>query len=215
MESASFLEYIERLKNEMRQTAADASKKYFETHPTRESMIRWLGTRCWREIDYVFLINAIVNKYWSEFDPKIVTSLMKQSWDEARHYQQLAEIIELYGGKRPLQVTEVDKIWSKVLWDSVDKDKVAAISGWHLSETSGEGTFKFVIEGAKKWNYTEVSKAYEKIAQDELFHLNLGHEILERYAIDEASQKESIKAAQQIVQVLSKSYGIIFEITPK
>ena len=62
----------------------------------------WFVPRCWREIDYVFMLGEVVRRYGLEFERRHITALSRQMLDEAEHYDTVARIVERLGGRVPV-----------------------------------------------------------------------------------------------------------------
>jgi len=60
----------------------------------REQLVGWFQPRCWREIDYVFMLGEEIRRYGFRFERKHVTALAKQLFQEAEHYESVGRIIE-------------------------------------------------------------------------------------------------------------------------
>ncbi|MDF2810776.1 MAG: hypothetical protein K0S56_1807 [Microvirga sp.] len=60
-------------------------------------LAKWLETRAWREIDYVFLLNEQIRRYGMGSKRKHITLLAKQSFQEAEHYEDVGRAVESNG----------------------------------------------------------------------------------------------------------------------
>ena len=206
----AFLAEIERMRQDLMRQAAVAVGDYFRRSPARESVREWLTTRCWREMEYVLLISEILLKYRTEFDAKLIASLCKQLWEEAKHHRDLGACVERLGGTIPKAVTPPDVPWSRVLWEGTTRDKVCAVAGWYMSESSGSATMRIVVDGMRANGYPDVAKVYEYIDEEETFHVHLGRAILERYATTPEARGHALWAADEIRKIMTKSWAQLF-----
>ena len=72
----------------------------------------WFVPRCWREIDYVFMLGEVIRRYGLTFERRHVTALSRQLLDEAEHYDAVARIVERLGGRVPVQPPPSAVEWS-------------------------------------------------------------------------------------------------------
>ena len=63
--------------------------------------------RCWREIDYVFMLGEVIRRYGLTFERRHITALSRQLLDEAEHYDAVARIVERLGGRVPVAAAAV------------------------------------------------------------------------------------------------------------
>ncbi|UEA59932.1 hypothetical protein LK459_03320 [Gordonia otitidis] len=176
--------------------ATSAFFESFDLDPNPARLAKWLAPRCWREIDYVFLLNEEIARYGMQFDRKHITLLAKQSFQEAEHYEMVGRAIESLGGEVPTTVPEEAVPWSKFMWECLDRHPLAAIAAWNLSETSAEGSFEATFQGTERHGLDEVTRIYKQIERDEKFHVGLGRQMLSRYAHTDADRAEILRAMQ-------------------
>lgn len=210
MAPPAFLQEIEEIKASLNRQVKQVVTKYFAGRPSDQTMVEWLRVRCWREMDYVLLISELLLRYNTELDNTIIISLSKQLWDEARHYEMVGALIRGLGGEPPRTVLPVEKEWHDVLWEGVKKDRICTVAAWNVSETAAAASMPDVIAGAERCGYPEVARTYRRIDKDEVFHLNLGVEIVKRYGTTPQSQGHALWGARHIYNVLTRSWQAIY-----
>ncbi|MCT1356280.1 MULTISPECIES: hypothetical protein [unclassified Gordonia (in: high G+C Gram-positive bacteria)] len=177
--------------------ARRTSKDFFDNFsrdPKPIILAEWLATRAWREIDYVFLLNAEIQRYGMGFERKHVTLLAKQAFQEAEHYELVGNAVESLGGTVPTSVPADSLQWSEFLWDCLDRHPLAAIAAWNASETSATGSLEPTFLAGEQHGFDEVVRVHRKIEIDEKFHVGLGRQILARYARTDEDRKEILRA---------------------
>src|SRR5215208_2802964 len=104
--------------DQLRATAAGAvqaaAESFFADHSKDADPLRlaaWFVPRCWREIEYVFMLNEEIRRYGLGFERKHITALSKHSFQEAQHYEMVGRIIECLGGEVPVTVPESARAW--------------------------------------------------------------------------------------------------------
>lgn len=176
---------------------------WFASRPDPVVLSHWLRSRAWREIDYVMLLNAEINRYGMLFSRKHITLLAKQSFQEAEHYEQVGDAIESLGGTVPTTVPAESEAWSKFLWDCLDRHPLAAVAAWNASETSATASVEPILSAADKFGFEQVAKVHRKISIDEKFHVGLGRQILSSYAKTHHDRDEillAMRGMQEIAQ---------------
>ena len=166
----------------------------FAKNPERVILANWLATRAWREIDYVFLLNAEINRYGLNFERKHITLLAKQAFQEAEHYELVSHAVESLGGTAPTSVPPDSAHWSEFLWECLERHPLAAIAAWNASETSASGSIEPTLRAAEQHGFDEVVRVHKKIQIDEKFHVGLGRQVLSRYAKTDDDRKEILRA---------------------
>jgi hypothetical protein len=84
----------------------ERSQAFWETYEADRDATRlaaWFVSRCWREIDYVFMLGEVIRRYGPTFERRHVTALSRQLLDDAEHYDSVARIVEALGGRVPVQ----------------------------------------------------------------------------------------------------------------
>lgn len=178
----------------------------FDNDPDPLVLARWLEPRCWREIDYVYLLNEEIRRYGMGFERKHITLLAKQSFQEAEHYEQVGRAIESLGGTVPTSVPQEVVPWSEFLWDCLDRHPLGAIAAWNLSETSASGSFEPTFMAAEQHGLSEVTKVYKKIEMDEKFHVGLGRQVLSAYATSDTDREEILRAMRGMRDIAWKTF---------
>lgn len=174
--------------------ATDDFFSAYDEDPDPGTLATWLRPRCWREIDYVFLLNEEIRRYWLGFQRRHVTLLAKQSFQEAEHYDMVGRVIESLGGSVPTAVPAEAVPWSEFMWECLDRHPLAAIAAWNVSETSASGSFARTIDAGRRHGLDEVVRIYEQIEKDERFHVGLGRQVLAAYATTDADRAEVLRA---------------------
>jgi hypothetical protein len=166
----------------------------FAKNPEPLILANWLATRAWREIDYVFLLNAEINRYGLNFERRHITLLAKQAFQEAEHYELVSHAVESLGGTAPTSVPPDSVRWSEFLWACLDRHPLAAIAAWNASETSASGSIEPTLAAAERHGFDEVLRVHKKIEIDEKFHVGLGRQVLSRYAKTDDDREEILRA---------------------
>ena len=78
-------------------SAAEAFFKSYDKNPNPKALAAWLANRCWREIDYVMLLNEQIRRYGLAYKRHHITLLAKQSFQEAEHYETVGKLVETLG----------------------------------------------------------------------------------------------------------------------
>lgn len=191
------------------ETTRTATERFFEAYhqnPNPKVLAKWLETRAWREIDYVFLLNEQIRRYGMGFERKHITLLAKQSFQEAEHYEDVGRAVESMGGVCPTSVPSQALPWSNWLWECMDRHHLAAIAAWYVSETSASGSFEPTFVGAERHGYTEVVRIYKQIEIDEQFHTSLGRQILSTYTKTDEDRTEILRAMRGMRDIAWKSF---------
>jgi hypothetical protein len=185
-------------------TTKNATQAFFESYdkePNPKALAAWFGNRCWREIDYVLLLNEQIRRYGLAYKRQHITLLAKQSFQEAEHYETVGKLVESFGGEVPTSVPAIAAPWSKVLWDSMDRHPLGAIAAWYASETSATGAFEPLFAGAERHGLKNVTKTYRQIEIDEKFHTSLGRQILSTYAKTDEDRAEILRAMRAMREI--------------
>lgn len=209
------LEPIQDEVDQLRATAAEsvriAAESFFEEYdkdpdPTR--MAAWFAPRCWREIEYVFMLNDEIRRYGFEFERKHITALAKHSLQEAQHYEMVGRIIEHLGGEVPVTVPASAQAWSDLLWDCLDRDRLSAIAAWNISETAAGGSFDATLAASERHQdqMPEAFSVYKQIVKDEDFHVGLGQLLLDRYAESDDDREAVLSAMREMTELVAYTY---------
>lgn len=183
----------------------------FANDPQPIIFAQWLRSRAWREIDYVMLLNAEINRYGLSFQRKHIRLLAQQSFQETEHYEQVGAAIESLGGTVPTSVPPESVRWSKFLWDCLDRHPLSAIAAWNASETSATASLEPIFQASEKFGFDEVARVHRKIAIDEKFHVSLGRLMLSTYATTDADREEILRAMQGMRDIAMS----MFELGPQ
>jgi hypothetical protein len=165
----------------------------------------WFVPRCWREIDYVYMLGEQIRRYGVRFERRHVTALARQLLDEAEHYDDVARIIERLGGTPPTEPPPSAVTWSRFLWDCLDRHHLGAIAAWNMSETAATGTLEGIVAAGQRYDLPDVVKTYEQIIRDEKFHVGLGRALLDRYIADERDLAEVHRAMTTMAKIVVES----------
>ena len=166
----------------------------------------WFVPRCWREIDYVFMLGEVIRRHGLSFERRHISALARQLLDEAEHYESVARIIERLGGRAPVQPPPSAVEWSAFLWDSLDRHRLGAIAAWNMSETAATGTLAAIVEAGRRYDLPDVVRTYEQIIRDETFHVGLGRLLLDRYAESEEDVAEVMRAMRGMAAITLESH---------
>jgi hypothetical protein len=190
-------------------TVRDRSRAFWDAYEAERDSTRlaaWFVPRCWREIDYVFMLGEVIRRYGLTFERRHVTALSRQLLDEAEHYDAVARIIERLGGRVPVTPPPSAIEWSTFLWDSLERHRLGAIAAWNMSETAATGTLEAIVEAGRRYDLPDVVRAYEQIIKDEKFHIGLGRLLLDRYAESEADLAEVMRAMRGMAAITVDSH---------
>jgi hypothetical protein len=200
---------IDKILDDVFNITKEATESFFNAYhknPDPRIFATWLETRAWREIDYVFLLNEQIRRYGLGFQRKHITLLAKQSFQEAEHYEEVGKAVESLGGTVPLTVPSAAVVWSKFLWDCMDRHHLAAIAAWYVSETSASGSFEPTFIGAERHGHMDVVRIYKQIEIDEKFHTGLGRQVLSTYAETDHDREEILRAMTGMRDIAWKSF---------
>ena len=165
----------------------------------REALIAWFQPRCWREIDYVFMLGEEIRRYGFGFERKHITALAKQLFQEAEHYESVGRIIVGLGGEVPTEPPPTARGWSTYLWECLDQHPLSAIAAWYMSE---------------RFDMPDVATTYQQIIKDEAFHLGLGRLLLERYVASPVDAAEVVRSIRGMAKLVSQGSHTDVLITP-
>lgn len=185
---------------------ADAFWAEYERERSPAKLAAWFVPRCWREIDYVFMLGEELRRYGFRFERRHMTALSRQLHDEAEHYEAVGRIIEHLGGEVPTAPPPSAERWSGFLWESLDRHHLGAIAAWNMSETAATGTLEGIVEAGRRYELPEVARSYEKIIRDEKFHVGLGRLLLERYAAEPEDLDEVRRAMAGMAAIVVESH---------
>lgn len=179
-----------------------------------DQLIAWFQPRCWREIDYVFMLGEEIRRYGFRFERKHITGLAKQLFQEAEHYESVGRIITGLGGEVPREPPPSAREWSSFLWASLDRHPLSAIAAWYMSETAATGTLDGIVAAGERFDMPDVVKAYRQIIKDEAFHLGLGRLLLDRYVASSADADEVMHALRGMAELVSRGSHTDVLVTP-
>jgi hypothetical protein len=201
---------IDQIDEVLEQMVADVRRRTDEfwdeygQDPSDAKLIGWFQPRCWREIDYVFMLGEELRRYGLSFERKHITALGRQLHDEARHYEQVGRIIAGLGGEVPTQPPRSAVEWSAFLWDCLDRHRLGGIAAWYTSESAATGTLEGIVEGGKRYDMPHVARTYEQIIKDESFHLGLGRTLINRYVESEEDVREVLRAVNGMADIVAR-----------
>jgi hypothetical protein len=202
---------VDRLRETATEVVRTASESFFAEYGKEPDPLRlaaWFVPRCWREIDYVFMLNEEIRRYGLGFERKHITALSKHSFQEAQHYEMVGRVIEHLGGEAPVSVPDSARAWSELLWDCLDRHRLAAIAAWNISETAAGGSFEATLAASERYQdqMPEAFRIYKQIVKDEDFHVGLGQLLLDRYAEDDDDREEVLRAMREMVDLVAYTY---------
>jgi hypothetical protein len=164
-------------------TVRDRSRAFWDAYEADRDPVRlaaWFVPRCWREIDYVFMLGEVVRRYGLTFERRHIPALSRQLLDEAEHYEAVARIVERLGGRVPVAPPPSAVEWSRFLRDSRDRHRRGALAARNMSETAATGTLEAIVAAGRRYDLPDVVRTYEQIIKDEKFHVGLGRLLLDR-----------------------------------
>ncbi len=188
---------------------SDAFWAEYDSGRDQRMLAAWFVPRCWREIDYVFMLGEVIRRYGLGFERRHITALSRQLQDEAAHYESVGRIIEGLGGEVPREPPPSAREWSAFLWKSLERHPLGAIAAWNMSETAATGTLDGIIDAGRRYDLPEVAKAYETIVKDERFHIGLGRLMLDRYVKDESDLAEVMRAMHGMAAIVRESHTAV------
>jgi len=203
---------LDQLMAETVETVRVRSRAFWEAYEAERDAVRlaaWFVPRCWREIDYVFMLGDVIRRYGLTFERRHVSALSRQLLDEAEHYDTVARIIERLGGRVPVKPPPSAVEWSAFLWDALDRHRLGAIAAWNMSETAATGTLEAIVEAGRRYDLPDVVRGYEQIIKDEKFHIGLGRLMLDRYAESEDDVAEIMRAMRGMAAITVESHVAI------
>jgi len=185
---------------------ADAFWEDYDRDRDAAKLAAWFVPRCWREIDYVFMLGEEIRRYGMRFERKHVTALARQLHDEAEHYDAVGRIIERLGGEVPTEPPPSAVRWSAFLWESLERHPLGAIAAWNMSETAATGTLEGIVDAGRRYELPDVARIYEGIIKDEKFHVGLGRVMLDRYADGGDDLAEVRRAMAGMAEIVVSSH---------
>jgi hypothetical protein len=206
---AGIADEVDEILDSVFKSTEKATEQFFanyDKNPDPLLLANWLAPRCWREIDYVFLLNEQIRRYGLSFERKHITLLAKQSFQEAEHYEMVGAAIVSLGGTVPVSVPAQALPWSEFLWDCLERHPLSAIAAWNCSETSASGSFAATFLAGERHGFDEVVRIYRQIERDEKFHVGLGRQILAAYARTDEDRAEILRAMRGMRDIAWKTF---------
>ncbi|GAA1217059.1 hypothetical protein LY12_002072 [Prauserella alba] len=200
---------LDELLESVQVATAEATEAFFvsfDEDPDPARLAAWLIPRCWREIDYVYLLNEEIRRYGMQFERRHITLLAKQSFQEAEHYDMVGKAIESLGGSVPTTVPAEAEPWSLFLWECLDRHPLSAVAAWNLSETSASGSFEPTFRGAERHGLDEVTRIYKQIEKDEKFHVGLGLQMMATYVATDEDREEILRAMRGMRDIAWRTF---------
>lgn len=200
---------LDALLDSVRVATTEATEAFFASYDEDPDPIRlatWLVPRCWREMDYVYLLNEEIRRYGMRFQRRHITLLAKQSFQEAEHYDMVGKAIESLGGQVPTSVPAEAEPWSRFLWECLDRHPLAAVAAWNLSETSASGSFEPTFRGAERHGLDEVTRIYQRIEKDEKFHVGLGLQMMAAYVHTDEDRAEILRSMRGMRDIAWRTF---------
>ncbi|TDD39615.1 hypothetical protein [Saccharopolyspora elongata] len=201
---------LDELLDSVQVATAQATEAFFASYdedPDPARLALWLIPRCWREIDYVYLLNEEIRRYGMQFERRHITLLAKQSFQEAEHYDMVGKAIESLGGEVPTTVPAEAEPWSRFLWECLDRHPLSAVAAWNLSETSASGSFEPTFRGAERHGLDEVTRIYKQIEKDEKFHVGLGLQMMATYVHTDEDRDEILRAMRGMRDIAWRTFS--------
>ncbi|MEU5844753.1 hypothetical protein [Saccharopolyspora shandongensis] len=201
---------LDELLDSVQVATAQATEAFFASYdedPDPARLASWLIPRCWREIDYVYLLNEEIRRYGMQFERRHITLLAKQSFQEAEHYDMVGKAIESLGGEVPTTVPAEAEPWSRFLWECLDRHPLSAVAAWNLSETSASGSFEPTFRGAERHGLDEVTRIYKQIEKDEKFHVGLGLQMMATYVHTDEDRDEILRAMRGMRDIAWRTFS--------
>ena len=168
-------------------------KAYFDSKPAQEELVEhFIGRMVNERMNMVEISQAIANMP-ADADPVELQLLTQQAHDEAVHFRLVKEVIEHIQGA-PVDVEaaiarEAAKPTAKgagLLEKYGAQDDAAALAAYQLvAEGRAEAVWNQMAECIED---EFISKAYAKIAKDEVFHSKIGARKLEQLVTTESEQ---------------------------
>ena len=203
--AAEINELARRATDEVR-GRAEAFWTEYEADRDPAKLAAWFVPRCWREIDYVFMLGEELRRYGFLFERKHLTALARQLHDEAAHYEAVGRIIERLGGEVPTAPPPSAQEWSAFLWESLDRHPLGAIAAWNMSETAATGTLDGLVAAGRRVALPGVARSYERIVKDEVFHVGLGRLLVDRYCAGADDADEVLRAMRRMAAIVVESH---------
>jgi hypothetical protein len=185
---------------------AEAFWAEYDAERDEAKLAAWFVPRCWREIDYVFMLGEELRRYGFLLERKHMTALARQLHDEAAHYEAVGRIIERLGGEVPTAPPPSAQAWSAFLWESLDRHPLGAIAAWNMSETAATGTLDGIVAAGRRYALPGVARSYERIIRDEVFHVGLGRLLCDRYCAGPEDAAEVLRAMRGMAAIVVESH---------
>jgi rubrerythrin len=174
---------------------------FFNSEPSKQELVEHFRGRCMNEYRNMEEVAARLTRLSGTLPREMIKNLAKQVLDEATHFDMVANVIEhLTGEKLSMADLEAER-------DGGQAKGVACLEEFDENDLLALYTYQFIAEGRahRVWQKMAeviedeyISKAYSRIAKDELFHSNIGKVGLESLAVDEASQKRVLELADKM-----------------
>src|SRR3954451_15409205 len=129
---------------------ADAYWESYAAERDDAMLAAWFVPRCWREIDYVYMLGEQIRRYGVRFERRHVTALARQLLDEAEHYDDVGRIIERLGGAAPTEPPPSAATRRRLLWECFDRHFLGAIAAWNMSEPAATGTLEGIVAAGQR-----------------------------------------------------------------
>jgi rubrerythrin len=174
---------------------------FFKANPSKADMVDHFRGRCMNEYRNMEEVASRLLRLSGSLPRDMVRNLAKQVLDEATHFDMVANVIEHLTGEK----VDMDALSQER--DLGQAKGVRCLEEFDENDLLALYTYQFIAEGRahRVWqkmseiiedNY--ISRAYAKIAKDELFHSNIGKKGLEMLASDPESQARALELADQM-----------------
>jgi rubrerythrin len=201
-QAALFVRELEERNEPLFQASEMQVEAFFRSEPSNEVLVEHFTGRCVNEYMNMVEVAKRLLETADTTDRESVKLLGRQVVDEADHYDRVAKIVEHLTGE-PLNVAAV--LTSEMNGGSAKGARVLQKLG--ADDALGLSTYQFIAEGRahRVWQRMAevcedplIASSYQKIANDEKFHRDIGRRSLEMLATSEADRKRVAALADQM-----------------
>lgn len=205
MSTLSSFEFIEKLnqENEALYLASEIQvQAFFDSNPSHDELVKHFRGRCVNEYLNMIEVAERLFRLAPSIDRRMVLNLSKQIFDEANHYNMVADLIERLTGET-LNITDLldDEI------NGGDAKGARCLEKLENNDLLGLFTYQFIAEGRafRVWqrmadivNDDFIKKTYAKISHDERYHSSIGQLGLEALAVTPEAQRRVSELADEM-----------------